>query len=931
METKPFFAPTVLVRTSVAIVSVCAATVLRMLLSPLLGDAIPFATLFFAVLVTAWHGGFRSALLAAALGAILSLLFLLPPNPKSISGYERHTGLVLYLIVSFGIAVLGGAMQRTRELCEEQTREALQQREQWQSTFLSIGDGVIVTDAHGIVTTLNPRAEELTGWSKLDAEGQPLPLVFRILHDQTRKTVENPVEKVQASASERSGRKLSQTVLVRRDGSERFIETTDGPIRNARLELVGVVFVFRDISERIIAERKIHESESRFRVMADAAPVLIWMAGPDKRCDWFNRPWLEFRGRTLQDEQGTGWLEGVHPEDLPRFLSAYEEAFEARKPFRSIYRLKRYDGVHRWIVNQVAPRHAPDGTFTGYVGSCTDIHEQKQVEQNMRFLADCSGALAAVVDYESTLQKVARLAVPYFADWCAIDMLESDGSLRRVAAVHLDPAKVELAHELHRRTPLDPAARTGPAYILRTGKSELVSEITDEMLQQSIKDAGLLNIVRELGLRSFMGVPLIVRGNPVGVITFISAESGTRYKPRDLTLAEDLAQRAAVAIENSQLYQELRTADHRKDEFLAVLAHELRNPLAPIRNAMYILKAGRDNPVLVEQSREMAERQVFHLTRLVDDLLDVSRIMRGKIELRRERMELVNLIARAVETARPAIDTEHHELTVDLPSEQVWLEADAVRLAQVVSNILLNAAKYTPAGGKIHLSVNREGRDVVISVRDNGIGMDAETLPRIFEMFMQVAPNEARSQGGLGIGLTLVRNLVEMHNGRVEARSAGLNQGSEFIVRLPAVRDDDGETHESREAKKKSSLVLVSPRKILVVDDNIDAALSLAMLLRLDGHTVRVAHSGEEGIAAIAEDPPEFVLLDIGMPGMDGHAVARHLQSLPGREKMVLVALTGWGQEQDRQRSKLAGFDHHLTKPVEPSVLNRLLAGKPQA
>ena len=342
------------------------------------------------------------------------------------------------------------------------------------------------------------------------------------------------------------------------------------------------------------------------------------------------------------------------------------------------------------------------------------------------------------------------------------------------------------------------------------------------------KDERHLHLIRSLGLKSYICVPLVVAGKTLGVLTFATAESGRRYTEADLDLAMDLAHRAAVAIENTQLYQALREADRRKDEFLATLAHELRNPLAPIRNSLQILKMPRVDAETVERSRNMMERQVQHLVRLVDDLLDVSRVMRGKIELRRERVELATIVARAVETVQPLVDSQAHELSVRLPRESLPVDADPVRLAQVVGNLLTNAAKYTEPNGRIWLTAERDGRMAVLRVRDNGIGITPEMLPRIFELFVQVDHAATRSQGGLGIGLTLVKNLVEMHNGTVEARSEGLGKGSEFLVRLPisaqGLDQDRGEEEGRQEHQRPSP----SGYRLLVVDDNQDAADSLA-------------------------------------------------------------------------------------------------------
>jgi signal transduction histidine kinase/CheY-like chemotaxis protein len=552
------------------------------------------------------------------------------------------------------------------------------------------------------------------------------------------------------------------------------------------------------------------------------------------------------------------------------------------------------------------------------------------VERDARFLADASAALAGLVDYESTLQKVARLAVPSFADWCIVDMLDEDGSLRRLAVAHVDPAKVELAHELRRRYPPDPQTSQGPWGVVRTGKPEVVPEITDDRLAASVTDAGLLRILRGLGLRSYMGVPLSARGQVLGVLTFVAAESGRRYDDADLTVALDLAQRAAVAIENARLYQAVREADRRKEEFLALLGHELRNPLAPIRNALYVLKLPGADAAVVERARGMMERQVEYMVRLVDDLLDVSRIVRGKVDLRPESVEVAAVVARAVETSQPLIDAEGHRLTVSLPPEPLWVHGDPVRLAQVVSNLLSNAAKYTERGGQVGLTAAREGGEAVLRVRDTGIGIAPELLPRLFDMFFQAERRTKDAQGGLGIGLALVRGLVERHGGSIEAHSDGPGKGSEFVVRLPLLAMGDGAGGRPQDNGRRPEAE-PAPRRVLVVDDNVDAADSLALLLRLEGQEVQVAYEGPSALALAEAGPPALAFLDLGMPKMDGYELARAFRASPALKGTVLVAVTGWGQPEDRQRTREAGFDHHLVKPVEPGTLRRLLSGRREA
>ena len=365
----------------------------------------------------------------------------------------------------------------------------------------------------------------------------------------------------------------------------------------------------------------------------------------------------------------------------------------------------------------------------------------------------------------------------------------------------------------------------------------------------------------------------------------------------------------------------LREADRRKDEFLATLSHELRNPLAPIRNAVEYLKARGSLDTEAQWSRDVIERQVENMARLLDDLLDVSRITRNRLELRRQHTPIGPIVQRSLETSRPLIEAAHHHLTVTVPPEPLWIEADPLRMAQVISNLLNNAARYTEPGGHIVLDVRREGSDVVIRVKDDGIGIAPAQLAHVFEMFAQAAPALHRSQGGLGIGLSLVRGIVDGHGGRVEARSDGLGRGSEFIVRLPAVvaatitmaahdRPRRGET---------------PPLRILVADDHADALESLAMMLQLEGHEVLRANDGIEAVERCERFRPDVALLDIGMPRMNGFEAARRIRTLAPERRIRLIALTGWGQPEDRRRASEAGFDHHLVKPVEFAELVRAL------
>lgn len=782
--------------------------------------------------------------------------------------------------------------------------------------FFAVGaDLLVVAGADGHFRRVSPACERTLGWSPAELTARPWA---DFLHPDDRVATLDLDEQVL-----RGREVLSFENRYRhQDGSYRWLNWRAKPYPAEGLIYAGAT----DVTERKLAEEAVRQSEAKYRALADAMPQIVWTAGPDGQIDYLNRRWTEYTGQP-QTAGNAGWGRVLHPDDAPQANERWAASLRTGEQFEMEVRLlDRGTQAYRWhLIRTVAVRDGGD-RVARWFGTATDIHGQKRAEESSRYLAEASAALARVVDYESTLQQVANLAVPYFADWAAVDVTADGGGFRRLAVAHQDPAKVRLAHELMRDYPPDPQAPMGVPAVFRTGKPEFVGEITDDMLVQGAQDDRHRRLVRSLGLKSYLCVPLVVAGNPLAVLTFVTAESGRTYTEADLALATDLAHRAAVAVENTRLYQALRDADRRKDEFLATLAHELRNPLAPIRNSLQVLKMPGVDAGTAGRSRDMMERQVHHLVRLVDDLLDVSRVMRGKIELRRERVDLATVVGRAVETAQPLVDGQGHRLSVSLPPEPLSLDADPVRLAQVVGNLLTNAAKYTEPGGRIEVNAGRAGDTAVLRVRDTGIGIATAMLPRIFELFVQADHAATKAQGGLGIGLTLVRNLVEMHGGTVEARSDGLGRGSEFVIRLP-LADAKSRPVAPAAAAGANGGPGVRGRRVLVVDDNRDAADSLAALLRLQGHAARIAYDGPAGLAAAAEFAPDVVLLDLGMPGMDGYEVARRIRAAPGLRGVALAALTGWGQPEDRRRTAAAGFDHHLVKPVEPAALEKLLAG----
>jgi signal transduction histidine kinase/CheY-like chemotaxis protein len=626
---------------------------------------------------------------------------------------------------------------------------------------------------------------------------------------------------------------------------------------------------------------------------------------------------------------GEAYLQLVHPEDRDRLRDAMRNALAQGTGHRVEYRVVWPDGSLHWLEARGRIRLDAQGRPIAMAGVCMDITQRLQAERDLKFLADASAELARPTDYQSTLDRIVRLSVPQFADWSVVDLVEDDGTLVRLAAAHVDPDKVHLAHEMHRRFPPDPQAPASPWQVVRTGRSILVPKITDDQLQaraDASRDPEFLAIVRTLGLHSYLAVPLTARGKTLGVLTFISAESRRTYTPQDQALAEDLGRRAAVALESARLLLALRESDRAKDVFLATLAHELRNPLAPIWNGLSIIKRSRGDTGRIEQISGIMERQVGQLSRLVDDLLDVSRISAGKIELKKESTNLVHVIGSAVEMSRPHIEAAHHKLSISFPDDSTDLVADPARLAQVFSNLLNNAAKYTRRGGQIDVIVEARAEELTVRVRDNGTGIAPEMLGKVFGLFTQVTHPNERRQGGLGIGLSLVDGLVRMHGGRVEARSAGLEQGSEFSVVLPRLRRERvlPTPAPAAPAEATESRASGTGRRLLVVDDNEDAANTVAELLQMGGNEVAIANDGHSAVERTAAFRPDVVLLDIGLPDINGYEVARRIRKLEGVRQPILIALTGWGQQQDKQAAAQAGFDHHWTKPVDPARLQEL-------
>jgi PAS domain S-box-containing protein len=627
-----------------------------------------------------------------------------------------------------------------------------------------------------------------------------------------------------------------------------------------------------------------------------------------------------------------------YPDDVPREQIDEELRTALREgQFENEGWRLRKDGSRFYANVLKTPLRGGTGKLLGFSTVTRDITERKRDEASLRFLAEASAALASSHDYRTTLASVARLAVPELADWCVVDMVEAEGECRRLAVVHQDPAKVELGWELARRFPLEPEGLFGPE-VLRSGRSELVADVPDSLLRAVAHDAEHLEILRGLGFQSCICVPLRLRGRTLGAITLASAESGRRYGPADLAFAEDLARRAALAIENARLYGEAQVSNRAKDEFLTTLSHELRTPLTSMLGWAQLLRTGQLDGATAERALEMIESSAKLQAQLIEDLLDVSRIISGKLRLEARPVELGPIIEAAVDAVRPAAEAKEIRLHAALGRALGQVSGDTERLQQIIWNLLSNAIKFTPQGGRVAVRLARVGAAARIRVTDTGRGISPEFLPYVFDRFRQADVSTTRTHSGLGLGLSIVRHLVELQGGTVRAESPGEGRGATFTVEFPlrparAVRGRAGGAlgrSGARETGQRhpDGFTALEGLRLLVVDDEADARELLTVALERSGAEVTAVGSASEALREIERVRPDVLLSDIAMPGEDGYAFIRRVRAreaeLGGR--IPAAALTAYTREEDRRRALQAGFQMHVAKPVEPAELTAVVA-----
>jgi PAS domain S-box-containing protein len=687
---------------------------------------------------------------------------------------------------------------------------------------------------------------------------------------------------------------------------------------------------------------RLHLVEQQHRVLAEALPQIIWTAGPDGRPEYFNRRWYDYTGLLPTRPLEEGWQAVLHPEDSSRSMAWREECIRSGASFEAEVRIRRHaDGTYRWHLLQALPLRNAHGRVIQWLGTCTDIDDQKRASETLSFLAEASTVLTASLEMSVTLERLSGLLVPRLGDWCAVYLQQDDGPVRQAMVAHVEPSKVPLLRELHSTFPPAAMASCGYPRVLRTGEAELVPELTERMLQEALGSVEQLKVSEQLRPSSWIVVPLWAQRRVFGALQVCSTRPDRRYTARDLELVQELARRAEIAIDNARLF-EMAKAEHMgaeqanraKDEFLAAVSHELRTPLMAMLGWTRMLRTGQLPPEKQARALEAVERNTQVQTQLIEDLLDVSRIITGKMRLEVRPVSPREAIEAALDSVRHAAEAKGVVLHSELDPSAGPISGDADRLQQMVWNLLSNAIKFTPKGGQVTVRLRRADASVVIEVEDNGQGIPKGFLSYIFERFWQVDGSSTRKQGGLGLGLAIVRHLTELHGGTVEAFSQGEGQGACFTLKLPlgtapvARGNPPPVPFTARLAEPLLDVPDLEGLLVLVVDDEPDARELLSVVLESRKAQVITAANAREGLEKLQLFRPQVVVSDIGMPGEDGYSFIRRLRALPPEKggQTPAIALTAFARMEDRTRALLAGFQMHVPKPIEPAELVLVLA-----
>ncbi|MBW3585061.1 MAG: PAS domain S-box protein [Cyanobacteria bacterium 0813] len=894
--------------------------------------------------------------------------------------------------------------------------------------------GVIFFKTDGTITETNDAFLRMSGYSREDTE-QGLVRWDTMTPPEWMPHSRRAVEELEAT-----GRTTPyEKEYMRKDGSRWWALFAATRLNEAE----GVEFII-DITDRKQAEVELRESEVRFRQLADTAPVLIWMSGTDKLCNYFNQPWLDFTGRTIEQESGNGWSEGVHPDDLQHCLDTYVTAFDARQQFQMEYRLRRFDGVYRWFLDTGIPRFTLEGDFLGYIGSCIDITDRFQAEVALRqsesrlrliiesakdyaiFTLDLNGTIASwnsgaqrLLGYtdaeaigchsriiftpedkeqgrarrereialtqgqvENERWHVRKDGSRFWASGLMMPLQDETGNTQGFVNILQDKTAQRQANQrlnlLYEMTS-DLLATEQPLALMNTLFSKLSAQLdlhcyynylveekdnrpllhlsnfsgvseevaaTMEWIEFGEYIGGLVardrrqivldreqiatdphaQLIRSMGITAYAAQPLIAQGRLLGTLSFAS-QTRTCFTSEEIDLLQVACGHIAIALERANLTtslqqqaEQLLQANRIKDEFLAVLSHELRSPLNPILGWSKLLQVRKFDETKTAHALATIERNAKLQSELIEDLLDVSRILQGKLSLNPTPINLPSTITAAIETVRLAAQTKSIGVEVSLDSNVGYVSGDSTRLQQVVWNLLSNAVKFTPAGGRVEVRLEQVGNQAKITIRDNGKGIPQEFLPYVFDYFRQADSATTRKFGGLGLGLAIVRYIVELHGGTVQADSPGEGLGATFTVRLPLMPIEPAVNQGDRSSEASLNLKGV---QVLVVDDDTDTREFVVFLLQQAQASVISAHSAREALAALMQSKPDVLLSDIGMPDMDGYMLLQQVRALPPEQggQIPAIALTAYAGDVNQQQALAAGFQRHIAKPVEPNEL----------
>jgi len=793
----------------------------------------------------------------------------------------------------------------------KRAQDSLREREAWlSSVFESAVDfAIITTDLEGKITSWNSGATRILGYHADEVVGGNLSVIF------TASDREQGRPSFELDRALREGRVENERWHLRKNGTRFWASGLTTSLKTERDEARGFLLILRDMTVQRRAIEAVEEATRRTSTILESITDAFYALDHNwhftylnRQCEaYFGMPRENLLGRVIwdvfPDARGAGLEDRYQRAMTEREAVHFEAQSIITDRWMEIHAYPSADGLSVYFRDVTERRQAEvenKQLLTELVRQSRDLQILSQATQDVNAVLDTPAILRTLVD---------SAAMMTYADSGTAGVYVNDTMVFKEYNQRGKVIPIDLVFRRDDRYGI-------PSWIIRHQQPYLTNDgDNDPFLRPDLRE--------QFGVRNVVNLPIFGGdGELLGCFELHNKQGGSPFTQDDILKLQGLSASAAIALQNAQLLEQIRQADRRKDDFLAMLAHELRNPLAPVRNAIEILRMRPNDAETVEQMQSMMERQIHHMARLVDDLLDVSRITRGKIELRQQRLDLGPVLIASVDDHRASAASSQVTLRYEAPEQPVNVFGDQTRLAQVVDNLLTNAVKFSEPGGEIvvTLSSDAELHQAVFSVRDSGIGIDAETLPRVFDVFAQADRSLDRSRGGLGLGLALVKGLVEMHKGSVVARSEGLGKGAEFTIRLPLTEEPT-----ALESMPLDTPAVRRPLHVLVIEDNRDSANSLKMFLELSGYQTSVAYNGHEGVAVAVRERPNAVICDIGLPGMDGYAVAKSLRENPRTAQTRLIALTGYGQEDDKRRALAAGFDDHLIKPANPAkVLAKL-------